>query len=236
MNRIFPALSMAMVLFAIQAFSQTQPGPSDSAAVDSIALKANQAKAPIAAATAADENAAPADSEDAPAHPGRKPRVWGISGEIGFNSLSSMIGPVATFYLKPRIPLDLGVGLSNAGLRPGLRARYLFSQDKFAWFGAVGFKYALGSGDQDVKLKDADTKETFYIRIDPSPYLDLSLGCEFLANNGFLLIANAGYSALLGDKNFKASNGTVISENSDKLLKVILGSGIMLSVSVGKAF
>src|SRR4051812_42587592 len=62
-----------------------------------------------------------------------KPRPWALTAEAGINSLASLAGPVVSFYPKPQLAVDLGAGLSSGGLRPGLRARYLFSREKFAY-------------------------------------------------------------------------------------------------------
>jgi hypothetical protein len=166
----------------------------------------------------------------------RKPRVWALSGETGFNSLSSLAGPVATWYVKPQIALDLGVGLSSGGLRPGLRARYLFSREKVSYFGGLGLKYALGSAGEFIEVEDPDTQEKFEIEVDGSGFIDGSVGVEYLADNGFLVIANAGYSQLWGGLNFHVAEGDAASDKAIKLYKAVLGSGIMLSVSLGKAF
>ena len=122
----------------------------------------------------------------------RHQRRWAISGELGVNGLSSLIGPVFTWYAAPNIPLDLGTGLSAVGWRPGLRARYLFSQGKTAWFAGLGFKYGLGTAGAEAKVQDPDTKQDIKFKLEPSPFADVSMGMEFLANNGFLLILNGG--------------------------------------------
>ncbi len=166
----------------------------------------------------------------------RRPRTWALSAEVGMNSLSSLIGPVATWYAKPRLAVDFGIGLSSVGLRPGIRARYLFSLDKVAYYAGAGLKYGLGSGGQDVKIQDPDTKKDIMVQIKGSGFGDLMLGVEYLANNGFLVIANAGYSVLMGGKNYTFANGTVVSDKTDKAFQTVFGSGVLLSVSLGKAF
>jgi hypothetical protein len=166
----------------------------------------------------------------------RHQRKWAISAEIGMNSLSSLIGPFGTYYATPAVAVDFGAGLSSSGMRPGLRARYLFtSQDQTSFFGGLGLKYGIGSGGQDIKLKDPDTKNELKVQTNPTGFLDFMLGVEFLANNGFLLIANAGYSALLTNTPYEITDG-VPSDKGKKTLDLLFGSGIMLSVSVGKAF
>ncbi len=166
----------------------------------------------------------------------RQQRKWAISAEIGMNSLSSLIGPVGTFYAMPSLAVDIGAGLSSSGLRPGVRARYLFtSKDKTSFFGGLGLKQGLGSGGQEIKLKDTDTKQELKLETEPTSFLDFMLGVEFLANNGFLVIANAGYSQLLTDTPYTITAG-VPSDKGKKALDAVFGSGIMLSVSLGKAF
>ncbi len=166
----------------------------------------------------------------------RKPRTWAISGEIGMNSLASLYGLTATWYAKPSLAVDAGVGESSVGLRPGLRARYLFGPEKIAYFVGAGIKYGLGSGDQGIKFSDPETKKDILLKTEASGFGDLMVGVEFLANNGFLVIANAGYSVLLGGKNYSFAIGSDVSDKTDKACNTIFGSGIMLSVSLGKAF
>ena len=62
------------------------------------------------------------------------------------------------------------------------------------------------------------------------------MGVEYVADNGFQVIANAGYSQLWGGRNYHFAPGSVPSEKGEKALKAAFGSGIMLSVSLGKAF
>ncbi len=93
----------------------------------------------------------------------------------------------------------------------------------------------IGSGGQEIKLKDADTKQELKLETEPTTFLDFMLGVEFLANNGFLVIANAGYSQLLTDTPYKITAG-VPSNQGKKAFDAVFGSGIMLSVSLGKAF
>jgi hypothetical protein len=209
MFRIAPCLFLAAALLPFSAFCQS----------DSV--------------VAADTTARP-DAEDAPEL--RNPRTWALSGEIGLNSLSSLLGPVATWYATPKYALDLGLGLSSAGWRPGVRARYLFSNEKTSYFGALGLKYALGSAGRYAKVPDPETEKDIELKVDGSGYVDVSVGVEYLADNGFLVIANAGYSQLWGGQNYHFRPGSVVSDEAEKFYKRIFGSGIMVSVSLGKAF
>jgi hypothetical protein len=166
----------------------------------------------------------------------RNPRAWAISGEVGMNSLASLIGPVATWYVQPRVAMDFAMGLSGVGWRPGLRTRYLFSNEKLSYSGGLGFKYGLGTGGKYAEVEDPDTKAKINVKIEPCAFLDLSLGLDYMAGNGFLVIANAGYSSLLGGKNYVVKSGETASDKAEKVFDLAFGSGIMLSVSLGKAF
>jgi hypothetical protein len=210
MSRIVPALFLAAALLPCSVFCQTESAAADSSS-----------------RSGSDADAAPEL---------RKPRIWALSAEVGLNSLSSLVGPVATWYAAPNYALDLGLGLSSAGWRPGLRARYLFSLEKTAYFGAIGLKYATGSDGKYAKVKDPETEKDIEIKVDGSGYVDASVGVEYLADNGFLVLANAGYSQLWGGQNYHFRPGAAVSDEAEKLYKAVLGSGIMLSVSLGKAF
>lgn len=178
----------------------------------------------------------PSESTESESPELRKPRTWALSAEIGMNSLSSLLGPVATWYVTPRYAVDFGAGLSSVGLRPGVRGRYLFSLEKTAYFAALGLKYGLGSADQYVEVKDPHTDKELEIKIDGCGFIDASVGVEYVADNGFQVIANAGYSQLWGGRNYHYRQGSVPSDKGDKAFETIFGSGIMLSVALGKAF
>lgn len=166
----------------------------------------------------------------------RHQRKWAVSGEVGLNSLSSLVGPMLTCYVMPSLAVDAGAGLSVSGLRPGVRARYLFTpKDKASFYGGLGLKTAFGSGEQDLKAKDVDTKEEFRFKTNPTDFLDFMLGVEFLANNGFLVMGNAGYSQLLTSKPYEITVGAP-GDKTKKAFDTIFGSGIMLSISLGIAF
>lgn len=181
------------------------------------------------------ESADSAAAEDSAAD-ARHPRRWAISGETGINSLSSLVGPVFTYWARPALPLEFGVGLSSSGLRPGLRARYLFTPgDRTSFFGGAGLKFGVGSGGEDFEIEDPDTKEKLRAKTHPSAFADLMLGSEFLAGNGFLVVFNVGYSLLLGGDPYEFTSGSP-SKQAKKVFDAVFGSGPMLSVSLGKAF
>ncbi len=125
--------------------------------------------------------------------------------------------------------------MSASGLRPGVRARYLFTREKTAYYGGVGLKYGLGTGGQEVKIQDPDTKVDLYVTTDKSAFMDFMFGVDFLADNGFLVLANIGWSQLLTNNPYTITSG-VASDQAKKAFNLEFGSGLMLSVSLGKAF
>ncbi len=165
----------------------------------------------------------------------RRPRIWAVSGEIGMNSLSSLVGPTFTYLALPRIALDAGMGISSSGLRPGVRARYLFSMEKTSFFGGIGFKYGFGSFGKEAKVEDPDTKKDLHLKTGQSAFADGMLGVDFTANNGFMVVGSAGWSQLLSNDPYTFTSGTP-SDKAKKAYDTIFGSGILLSVSLGKAF
>jgi hypothetical protein len=165
------------------------------------------------------------ESMEAPNPYVRKPRNAAVSLEIGMNSLASMAGVTGTFFVQPRVAVDVGLGvLSTTGIRPGVRARYLFSDAKFSGFGYGGFKYGLGTGGSSIEIEDQETGETFEVEIDPSPFIDLGLGVDYLAHNGFYFIGTIGWSVLMGGKNYEWTQG-VPRDEFDKGMALVLGSG-----------
>jgi hypothetical protein len=166
----------------------------------------------------------------------RKPKFVAFSTEVGMNSLCSVIGPFATVYPNPWMAVDLGAGLSFSGLRPGVRTRFLFSQNKLAYFGGIGLKHGMGSGGRDVEVEDAETREKILIQTQGSTFVDLSLGMDYLRDDGLLFIANAGYSQSLSGNNYSVSNGYTATDRTARIFDTVYGSGLMLSFSLGKAY
>jgi hypothetical protein len=132
--------------------------------------------------------------------------------------------------------VDLGAGLSFSGLRPGVRTRFLFSQNKLAYFGGIGLKHGMGSGGRDVEVEDAETQEKILIQTQGSTFVDLSLGMDYLRDDGLLFIANAGYSQSLSGNNYSVSSGYSATDRALKIFDTVYGSGLMLSFSLGKAY
>lgn len=165
----------------------------------------------------------------------RKPKSAAVGVELGMNSLASLVGIKGTFFVTPQVLIDAGLGLSSAGLRPGVYGRYLFSKAKFSPYGYGGFKYALGSGGQAAKVTDTKTKTDYELKVEPSPYVDFGLGFDYLAHSGFNFNMALGWSQLLGGKNYEWV-GAQPTQDFDDVMSFVLGSGLALSLSIGYAF
>ena len=165
----------------------------------------------------------------------RKPRTVAVSAEVGFNSLSSMVGLKGTYFVAPQWAIDLGLGLSSVGLRPGVYGRYLFSPNKFSPFAYAGLKSAPGSGGQAVEVEDPGTSTKYQLEVKPSSFADFGLDIDYLAHNGFYFTGGLGWSQLLGGKNYEWE-GAVPPEKFENAIKFALGSGFGLFLSLGYAF
>jgi hypothetical protein len=165
----------------------------------------------------------------------RKPKSAAVGVELGGNSLASLVGIKGTFFVTQQVLVDAGLGLSVLGLSPGIQARYLFSKAKFSPFAYGGFKYALGTGGDAIKLKDEETDEEYGVKIDGSPFVNFGLGFDYQAHSGFNFTVGAGWSQLMGGKNYEWV-GAEPSHDFDKTTEFIFGSGLALYTSLGYAF
>jgi hypothetical protein len=166
----------------------------------------------------------------------RKVRSGAVSLELGGNTLASVVGVKGTFFVKPQVAIDAGLGLSMTGLRPGIQARYLFTRGKFAPFAYGGLKYGLGTGDTPIEIKDENTGEEGELTVEPSPFLDFGVGIDYLAHNGFYFTTVVGWSQLLGGQNYEWVGGFPPSDDLDNGAEIVFGSGLAFGFSLGYAF
>jgi hypothetical protein len=165
----------------------------------------------------------------------RKMRTAAVSAEVGVNSLAGLVGLKGTWFLTQQVAVDLGLGASVTGARPGVYGRYLFSDGTFAPFVYGGVKYGVGSGDEEIEVEDPDTGIPYHLKIKPSPFLDFGLGIDYLAHSGFYLTAGAGWSYLLRTRNHEWV-GPKPPSDVDDVARFVLGSGLAFSLSLGYAF
>ena len=165
--------------------------------------------------------------------PIRMTRSFGVSGNTGWNSLTGF-GVTVQNYFTPQIALDAGVGLSTLGVKFGGRVRYLFLTKNFSPFVSTGYIYGMGSRSNELELEDTDGSIVRFV-VEPSNFIQLSGGIEYVSNGGFFIMTGIGYALLLND-NILLTSGSSPSEEMRSLLKMLYGSGVAVEVSVGYIF
>ena len=162
----------------------------------------------------------------------REERPWGVSGELGWNGLAG-VGAVVARHLDAHFTLEAGVGIAAEAAKFGLRARYDFAASEWTPFLGAGFLYGTGYGDA-VQSVDSSAGGSFGIKIGPSPFVQLVGGVEYQSRGGFAFHFAAGYARLLRD-NFTVVSGTPTSDDLSAV-RIAVGSGLVLSASLGYAF
>jgi hypothetical protein len=165
----------------------------------------------------------------------RKPKATAVSLELGGNSLASLLGVKGTVFINPQFAVDVGLGISGTGYRPGVYARYLFSKAKMTPYVYGGAKFGLGTNGQSVEIDDPETDQPLGLEIKPSPFIDAGVGLDYMAHSGFYFNLGLGWSQLLGGRNYEYTSGTP-SNDAYNLADFAYGSGLALFLSLGFAF
>ena len=165
--------------------------------------------------------------------PIRMTRSFGMSGNTGWNSLTGF-GITIQNYFTPQIALDAGVGLSTLGVKFGGRVRYLFLTKNFSPFVSAGYIYGMGSNSNELELEDNDGNIIRFV-VEPSNFIQLSGGIEYVSNGGFFIMTGIGYALLLND-NILLTSGNPPSDEMKSFLNVLYGSGFVIEVSIGYIF
>jgi len=163
--------------------------------------------------------------------PIRLTRGFGISGNMGWNALTG-VGISVQSYMSTHIGLDAGVGISSVGYKIAGRLRYLILEKNFTPMIGAGFIYGTGLPNQLLELDDDGN--TITIILNKSPYIQLVGGFDFVASNGFFIMADMGYAILLTD-NVDLISG-IPSANMQSVMNMTFGSGFVMEVSIGYIF
>jgi len=157
----------------------------------------------------------------------RSDRPWVFSGELGWNGLAG-VGLIIGRHLDPHVTLEAGLGFAAEGAKAGLRARYNFQTGEWTPFVGAGFLYGTG-----VPAGSPDSKG-FQYSIGASPFLQFVAGYEYQSRNGFAFTAAAGYAQLLQPNlNILAGHPT---QDDLSAIRIATGSGVVLSIAIGRAF
>jgi len=163
--------------------------------------------------------------------PVRLSHGFGISGNMGWNGLTG-IGITVQSYMSTHIGLDAGAGLSSVGYKFAGRLRYLILEKNFTPMVGAGFIYGTGYPNQLIEY-EYDGTTIIYV-LNRSPYIQLVGGFDFVASNGFFIMANMGYAILLTE-NVELISG-IPTADMQTIMNITYGSGLVMEVSIGYIF
>jgi len=161
----------------------------------------------------------------------RADRKIAITGESGFKTLSGF-GLNGTYYIQPKIAVDLGAGLGVQLAKIGVRGRYLFLDKKFSPYVGVG-AFLNATEIKDVASLDSNGFE-YFIDLNRSLFGQFVVGAEFMATKGFVVGFNVGYAAALTEDSW--TTNTPISPETETITEFIFGSSPSIAFNIGYAF
>ncbi len=161
----------------------------------------------------------------------RADRTFAITAESGFKSLAGF-GLNGTYYVQPKIAIDVGAGLGLQIIKGGIRGRYLFLDKNFTpYVGAGVFFNPLGI--DDLLFTDQNFNDVF-VDINSSTFGQFIVGAEFMADKGFTVGFNLGYAASLSGENWTSSD--VVDDATALTLDILYGNGVAFGFNIGWAF
>ncbi len=160
----------------------------------------------------------------------RADRKIAIVSDSGLKSMTG-VGLSASYYVTKNIAVDGGAGIGFAGLRAGVRGRYLFLDKKFTPYVGVGLFRNLSS----IENLEFDLPDDFFsVNLEPSTYAQGLIGFEYMGNRGFVIGFDLGYSNNFNDNPWSTS-ASITNESRDAL-DLIYGSGLSTGFRIGWAF
>jgi hypothetical protein len=169
----------------------------------------------------------PVPPEDTRPLRARRPFFFG--GELGWNGLAGL-GLNFSYHPIPQLAVDTGLGIGFTGWKVGLRVRANFLEGEWSPLIGAGILYGVGSSGREVEIKTED--DSVKVEYRGSPYAQIVGGVNYTAQGGFTFMAMTGYAILLR-KNVVYVSG---SEQLYQDTKSLVGSGIVLSISLGHSF
>jgi hypothetical protein len=163
--------------------------------------------------------------------PVRLTHGFGVSGNMGWNGLTG-VGITVQSYMSTHFGLDAGAGVSSVGYKFSGRLRYLILEKNFTPMVGAGFIYGTGYPNQLLEYEYDGTIITFVMN--KSPYIQIVGGFDFVASNGFFIMADIGYAILLTE-NIQLISGTPTAD-MQTIMDLTFGSGLVMEVSIGYIF
>jgi hypothetical protein len=159
----------------------------------------------------------------------RKARKFAIAGEIGWNSLSGL-GANGTYNIIPQLSLDVGAGISEVGLKGGIRVRGNLLESE--WTPVLGFGYLVGSGTGGNETTYKANGDEIRFKLHRSDYLQGVIGANYTSTEGFAFMVTAGYAWLLRENFVKVSGSDDLAND----IKPMFHGGVVIATSFGWAF
>jgi hypothetical protein len=168
----------------------------------------------------------------------RADRQIAITADGGWNTVGAN-GIMTTYYVNPRIGVDLGFGTGLKGFKVGGRGKYMLSTKNFAPFLGLGISGRfLNEENVSTTLEVIDdngltTLETYVYDINRVLYIQPAVGFEYMSDGGFVIGLATGYTIAANDPI------TFISEPNEAFeigTNLIWGNGIIFSLNIGYAF
>jgi len=154
-----------------------------------------------------------------------------ITGNIGWNGLTGF-GVTFNHYIFKQLEVDMGLGMASTGFKFGGRMSCLFMDKNFSPFVSAGFMYGTGSS---LEIDYDQNNNQFSYIVEPSPFIQIAGGVEYMANGGFLIRGNLGWAILLKQSNYRITKGVPTADELTAM-DIALGSGIVIEFSIGYAF
>lgn len=163
----------------------------------------------------------------------RADRKIAITSESGLKSMVG-IGLTGTYYITPNIAVDAGAGVGFAGLKAGVRGRYLFSKKKFSPYVGLGL-YSSGSSNNNLEFPSIDDPDfTYSINLERSTFAQFIGGFEVMGKRGFVFGLNLGYAHNFNDNPWSAN--TAVDPDTVTFYDLLFGGGIATGLNIGYAF
>lgn len=162
----------------------------------------------------------------------RSEKQFAISLDMGAKSMAGT-GIAFTYYQSTNIALDAGVGIGIQGFKGGIRARYLLLQKNFTPYVGLGV-YAHPTQVVDLEFISLELLDPpYFVTINRTVFGQLLVGFEYIAERGFLIGLNLGYSVNFNSEPWISDVATEIDIN---FLNLLYGSGISAGFTIGYAF
>lgn len=164
----------------------------------------------------------------------RAERQIALTLDGGWNTVGAN-GILASYYVNPRVGIDLGVGLGIKGGKLGVRGKYMLSTKNFAPFVGLGLsaRFFNVEGIEGTNTNSNGDFESITYDSNNALYIQPTIGFEYMSNGGFVIGLATGYSIVANDP-YTVTAGE--SKDIESGLDFLWGNGLILSFNIGYAF